>query len=650
MSLDDALISQRVDALVERGLDRYGSGDLRGAMSEWEHALALDPEHKRAREYISYVEDNFDVLEARFGAAQSTRPAPELGVPFGLEGVGRAGTVDDDDDDDDAYASLQLDVGDGAASKPTLRDSVDEGWVLDDYADALPPPPSAGRDLADELGAVTDGLLEISGGTADAIDLAPSGDFSLGPAGRDDGQQPKAASTVAMTGPPPKPAAAATAMLEGGAPTPSFDPFGSLDPLADDPFASIDPAPPPRVTAQPVEIAAAPPGGLDLDPLPGMPPLEPTREFGQLELNDPDDVDEEQTVEVRRYDKMRSDEEITVPGSEPVPPFNPTLPLSSDAIAALSQPRHGTAATDETTAERSGARGFALGDLDALEGTSPPDDRDLEFRVPQVTFRDSGQDDEEATRERAANDGLDDELTMERGAAHWSGSLGGVSGTGPTIDLPDPSQPAVIVDQSLLGDDTEERKLPDRPTAEFERDIETKDLKRQPISSPSLPGVGFTDEKVSLDTVAAALMTDVDRTAKEGESDMERTRRRVGGLIKRAESESHFGNHEISITCMDLALSEDPDSAAAQKLIHRHRDLILQIYQAYLSDMSAIPMLAMPMHELPHEQLDNRAAFLLSRIDGTLSFEEILDIAGMSHMEAYRYLCSMLVKGILEVR
>jgi hypothetical protein len=658
LSIDDTLIAQRVEALVERGLDRYGTGDLRGAQSEWEHALALDPDNERARKFMSYVEENFDVLQARFRAGEAAGPEPDLGVPFGIDSVGQG----EDDDDDDAYAMVELQIpgGDdepelaepapsvGSESEPPARaetaeidtnelppvkpvsvsplalgDSLDEGWVLDDYADALPPPPSkaSAPDLEAELDSVSEGLLELGG--TDPLDLAPNEDLSLGPSARGSGAtspQPSAAA-------PPETAPAQPAAMDG------------LDVLGDSPELDL----------------RAEPDSLDLESLAPGPPLEETREFNSLELRSPDedDSDEEKTIEVRRFAvREEDDDEITVPGSEPAPPFEPSLPLSSEAIAALSQPRHGTAASDETTAERSGARGLALRDLDALEGASPPDDRDMDFSPPMVTFRDTGTDlgDDEATRERRPADGLDDELTTERGAAHWSGKLGGNQAAPLDLEAA-PGPPAVIVDQSLL--EQPGPSVPDpseRPTREFDNDIQTRDLERQPISSPSLPGVGLTDEPVSVDALAASLRLEIDRNAPEGESDSDRTRRRVGALIKRAESEIHLGNHEIAITSLDLALDEDPDSAAAQKVIHRHRDLILQIYQTYLSDMSAIPMLAMPMHELPREQLDNRAAFLLSRIDGSLTFEEILDIAGMSQMEAYRYLCSMLVKGILEVR
>ena len=59
------------------------------------------------------------------------------------------------------------------------------------------------------------------------------------------------------------------------------------------------------------------------------------------------------------------------------------------------------------------------------------------------------------------------------------------------------------------------------------------------------------------------------------------------------------------------------------------------------------PQLARPLHELASAPISPRAAFLLSRIDGLLSIDEILDVCGMPRLEAYRYLCQLFLRGIL---
>ena len=59
------------------------------------------------------------------------------------------------------------------------------------------------------------------------------------------------------------------------------------------------------------------------------------------------------------------------------------------------------------------------------------------------------------------------------------------------------------------------------------------------------------------------------------------------------------------------------------------------------------PILARPLHELANAPISPRAAFLLSRIDGMVTLDELLDVSGMPRIEAYRYLCQLFLRGIL---
>jgi tetratricopeptide (TPR) repeat protein len=146
---------------------------------------------------------------------------------------------------------------------------------------------------------------------------------------------------------------------------------------------------------------------------------------------------------------------------------------------------------------------------------------------------------------------------------------------------------------------------------------------------------------------AAEVLAEIDVGAPEAEPEDERTRRRITTLLERAAAWCAAGDLERAVTAIDLALAEDADSALAQKLVTRHRDTTLHVFQAFLGDMAHQPVLARPLHELASARISPRAAFLLSRVDGTLTIDEILDVSGMPRLEAYRYLCQLLLRGIL---
>jgi len=68
-----------IDRLIALGLNRYGAGDLDGALLMWEEALAIDPDNAKAASYVDYVRHNYELL----GAEPQIAPADE--APFGIE-------------------------------------------------------------------------------------------------------------------------------------------------------------------------------------------------------------------------------------------------------------------------------------------------------------------------------------------------------------------------------------------------------------------------------------------------------------------------------------------------------------------------------------------------------------------------------------
>jgi len=209
-------------------------------------------------------------------------------------------------------------------------------------------------------------------------------------------------------------------------------------------------------------------------------------------------------------------------------------------------------------------------------------------------------------------------------------------------------------DSSLIAAPTRELGLrelalrPDRPPSraatedEITGQVDVFKLPRiRGNGVPDLPGMDPIDAR------STDILEEVDRGAPSSETREERTRRRITGLLDRAAAWSRDADFDRAVTAVDLALSEDPNSALAQKLIHRNREAIMNAFQAFLGDLQRAPSLARPLHELGSAPISPRAAFLLSRVDGTLSLDEILDVSGMPRLEAYRYLCQLFLRGIL---
>jgi len=190
-----------------------------------------------------------------------------------------------------------------------------------------------------------------------------------------------------------------------------------------------------------------------------------------------------------------------------------------------------------------------------------------------------------------------------------------------------------------LGLRTQRRPATDEETT---REVDVHRIRQaRRTGKPEIPAMDPIDAR------SAEILEEIDRNAPAGETREDRTRRRITALLDRAAEWGKGAELERAVTAVDLALSEDPNSALSQKLIHRNRDAIMNAFQGFLGDLQRTPALARPLHELGSAPISPRAAFLLSRVDGTLSLDEILDVSGMPRLEAYRYLCQLFLRGIL---
>jgi hypothetical protein len=101
---------------------------------------------------------------------------------------------------------------------------------------------------------------------------------------------------------------------------------------------------------------------------------------------------------------------------------------------------------------------------------------------------------------------------------------------------------------------------------------------------------------------------------------------------------------EAAVTAAESALREGeraPPPGIAE-VIEPARPLFVRAFESYVGSMDQVPILAISEVALASQGLDHRAGFLLSRIDGLMTIEHLLDIAGMSRFEALRILSSLL--------
>jgi hypothetical protein len=599
-------VDARVTALIDRGLELYGRGELVGALSEWEHALTLDPDSARAKEYLQYVRENFELLDEQF------REAREAASRAAAEGV----PMPEIPEDLDAYDELEVELTreptppvvepgktvtrprlPARPTAPPPTEEIDEGWELDDWAAAapLPPPPASAApedsetleltaDFAPAGAAGDDGAAEAHaalGGGAGPADRASTeredpGAYAAGLGlGGDDGQE------VTVPGgeePPPLPdrpalAVEAIAALAGRAAPVTIMPRRGGDATGTNPGTG----PATGTGTSPGTTPGLLPGELP------APPLMATPQGLEIELNalDPSVGDD------RAADDVELGPAAELPPGPGIgePVGAAELGLGGDDTGELTRP-----------AAKRAALSMLPDDLPTIERapTTALDDLDLEGDF------DAGQKTGERTSERR---------TEGRSPFAGDAVTGAAESRRDSTHTPLPGGPAVIVDEQLLKAYDEVAEDDSEPTAA-----------REPAPADAPP------------------------------SPEDRLRRRVTELLQRAREAAERGQHLAAVEAAEEASTADPEGKVAPVILHRHRDLLYRVYEGHIGEMSQVPLLAVPLHQIAAERLDHRTGFLLSRIDGMLSFEDILDVSGMPRLDAYRILSNLLRRGFIEVR
>jgi hypothetical protein len=602
-----------IDALIEDGLSRYGVGDLDGALLVWEQVLALDPENAQANSYVDYVRLNYELL---------TSAAEGISAPFPL-------------DNDEPEYLIEILPGEIITSpSPRIAEPLDDGWFVADEARV----PTSRTQSAERMQPL-ELELEAEEPPEPARDSSPAFDSET----REYGAPPRMLEELSEDRHPSEPP-----VEFESTPTPGFDthdvstPTGFAAQLTDvkkRDMGFVQPSGEHRVprtgeppelkmtlrtpTPLPIELEGTE-NGLDME-IELATPSPPVRPKYMSEAI-PTILPPPATANVE-FSYAGPAESPRMPRTQSVPEASPP----DDLITSLPNPKPANVITRDMPGM---TRPPAAGDVHSSRT------RDM-AKLTTDTMRplDKGDKAPSATREfenhatqKLPKDVLARELTPVEPAPAPGATFPPAMGA-PTRDLG--------LRQGPLRPATE-----DEPT--HESDVVA--IRKHANTRPPLLDVGATNVILNFDPIGARadeILDQIDQRAPRGEPKEDRTRRRITALIDAAMAWNERGEFDKAVAAVDLALGEDPNSALAQKLIHRNRDQIMAVFSAFLGDLQRTPVLARPLHELGAAPISPRAAFLLSRIDGTLSLDEILDVSGMPRVEAYRYLCQLFLRGIL---
>jgi hypothetical protein len=110
-----------------------------------------------------------------------------------------------------------------------------------------------------------------------------------------------------------------------------------------------------------------------------------------------------------------------------------------------------------------------------------------------------------------------------------------------------------------------------------------------------------------------------------------------------------MGDFTGALVIADSILEVDAEDPEARRYAESCRNVLTQMYSARLGSLNQVVNVAIPVDQIRWLSLDHRAGFLLSLVDGISTVEELLDISGMTRLEALRIMYTLLEQRVISV-
>jgi hypothetical protein len=96
-----------------------------------------------------------------------------------------------------------------------------------------------------------------------------------------------------------------------------------------------------------------------------------------------------------------------------------------------------------------------------------------------------------------------------------------------------------------------------------------------------------------------------------------------------------------------LRLARLPGDRRTAGIVRRCEETLTEMYSSRIGDFKQQVHVKMSGRELQWLSIDHRAGFMLSRLDGPITVEELLEICGMPRLDALRMLHDLLQQKVI---
>ncbi|MEL7370368.1 MAG: hypothetical protein AAFN74_15725 [Myxococcota bacterium] len=115
------------------------------------------------------------------------------------------------------------------------------------------------------------------------------------------------------------------------------------------------------------------------------------------------------------------------------------------------------------------------------------------------------------------------------------------------------------------------------------------------------------------------------------------------------EGRRRFQLHDFAgaIEVLEAIPEDAPEAAEARNLIASSRSQMLKMYESKIGDFSRVPRVLISNEQVIWLNLNHRAGFILSQIDGSVSYEDIVALSGMPRLDTLQILSKLIGDGVI---
>jgi tetratricopeptide (TPR) repeat protein len=118
-------------------------------------------------------------------------------------------------------------------------------------------------------------------------------------------------------------------------------------------------------------------------------------------------------------------------------------------------------------------------------------------------------------------------------------------------------------------------------------------------------------------------------------------------LLRGAEDLLELDDHSGAVDLLFKAQELSPGDPRVEALRQRSEQMLMTMLESKLGDLGRVPTVRLQPDDIIWLNLDHRAGFVLAQIDGSVSYEDLFALSGMTRLDTARILAQLLDEGVI---